>query len=68
MVRDLFDELANEDKETILDAYKTTKEQLGLEWPAYEKTDARHKFITIAVALDKYLQQAESEAREQKNV
>jgi|SRR5688572_2741231 hypothetical protein len=68
MVDDLFQSLSEEDKDTIRNAYKTTQAQLGLEWPPYEQTDARHKFITIAVALDKFLIVAEKEAREQQDV
>lgn len=64
-VDDLFASLSEKDRETILNAYKSTKEQLGLEWPAYENIDARQRFVTIAVALDKFLIVAEKEAREQ---
>ena len=68
MVDDLFAVLGKEDQETIIKAYKLTREQLGLQLPAYEKADARLKFVTIAMALDKFLIAAEKHAREYRDV
>lgn len=64
MVNDLFESLAEEDKAVIRAGYESTKHQLGLDWPEYDDTQPRHKFVTIAVALDKYLIVAENEARQ----
>ena len=64
MVDKLFASFDEEDRGVIVEAYQLTWAQLekaGM--PPYEKTDARHKFITMAVAMDKFLLTAESEAR-----
>jgi hypothetical protein len=66
MVNELFGAFSEEDQEIIVQAYNVTHTNLNMQgMPPYEKTDARHKFITMAVALDKFLIVAEREAREQ---
>jgi len=64
MVDKLFAAFCPDDRDTIVQAYQMTHAQLGHGvMPPYDKTDARHKFITMAVALDKFLLTAEREAR-----
>jgi hypothetical protein len=66
MVAKLFEAFHKEDRWIIVDAYQRTWAHLGQRgMPPYEKTDARHKFITMAVAMDKFLLMAEREARVQ---
>lgn len=63
MVDKLFASFSPEDKDTIVEAHKVTASQFpDLKMPPFEKTDARNRFIMIAVAFDKFLQTAENEA------
>ncbi len=65
MVDELFRAFSSEDQETIRDAYRTIQTHLAsADMPPFERAEARHKFITIAVALDKFLLVAENEARQ----
>jgi hypothetical protein len=64
MVDNLFFAFSPGDQAMIVEAYQMTYSQLkeGV-MPPYESTDARHKYITMAVALDKFLLVSEREAR-----
>ena len=69
MVERLWQSFSKNDQETILEAFSITHDQLGQHgMPEYAKSDARHRFVTMAVAIDKYLIVAENEARNSRNV
>jgi hypothetical protein len=63
MANRLWQSFSKDDKDTILQAYGNTQSQFketGM--PEFSKADARHRFIAMAVALDKYLIVSENEA------
>ena len=47
----------------VLTAYAVTGEQHGEQWSPFAEANARLKFMIIAVTLDRFLEQATSEAR-----
>ncbi|BCT68087.1 hypothetical protein [Nitrosospira sp. NRS527] len=64
MVERLWQAFSQEDQKIIREAYADTHAQLGQHgMPEYEKSDARYRFVMIAVAIDKYLIVEENEAR-----
>jgi len=63
MVDRLWKSFSESDRGTIREAYASTQAQLDQRgMPPFEKSDARHRFISMAVAIDKYLIIAEKEA------
>lgn len=63
MVNDLYLAFAEEDRAVLANAYENTHAELRTENPApYAKLDPRGKFITLAVAMDKFLIGAQTEA------
>jgi len=69
MVERLWQSFSKEDQETIREAYANIHAHLGQQgMPKFEKADARIRFVTMAVAIDKYLIIAEDEARKSRNV
>jgi len=65
MANELYEAFSQDDKEIIVQAQQTTSAQFPDEGlPAFEESDARSKFIMMAVALDKFLQTAEQEAKD----
>jgi hypothetical protein len=53
MVHRFFHSFSSDERQIIIRAYERTNELHGLnEEPPYESADVRHRFVTIAVALD----------------
>lgn len=69
MVERLWQSFSKENQETIREAYANIHAHLAQNgMPEFEKSDARHRFVTMAVTFDKYLIVAENEARNSRNV
>lgn len=64
MVERLWQTFSQENQKIIREAYANTHAQLSQQgMPEYEKSDARHRFIMMAVTIDKYLIAVENEVR-----